>query len=267
MNRINQLFKEKTGNILSVYFTAGYPVLDSAPQIIQQLAHAGVDMIEIGMPFSDPMADGPVIQNSSSEALKNGMTLKILFDQLKDIRKSVDIPLLLMGYLNPVIQYGFDKFCADCARVGIDGVILPDLPLEVMESDLLLTGSGSGNLAALFLDHNIHPVFLISPQTSEDRIRKIDASSKGFIYMVSSSATTGKNGNFGPAHTDYFMRIRDMKLKNPVLAGFGISGPDQYRTVCQYVSGAIVGTAFIKSLSTSGIRKEDMDNFVKNIRN
>lgn len=266
MNRINKLFSEKRDHILSIYFTAGFPTLDSTAQIIKLLVSAGVDMIEIGMPFSDPMADGPIIQNSSSVALKNGMTLKRLFDQLKDIRKTVDIPLLLMGYLNPVLQYGLENFCTDCSKTGIDGVILPDLPLEVMESNLLTENSKFKDIHSLFDSYEICPVFLISPQTSEARIRKIDAMSKGFIYMVSSSATTGKSGRFEQEHIHYFTRIRDMKLKNPLMAGFGISGAEQYHTVCKYASGAIVGSAFVKMTGESKDPGRDIPSFVKSIR-
>lgn len=266
MNRINKLFSEKRNHILSIYFTAGYPTLDSTAQIIKQLASAGVNMIEIGMPFSDPMADGPIIQNSSSVALKNGMTLKVLFNQLKDIRKTVDIPLLLMGYLNPILQYGLENFCADCSKTGIDGVILPDLPLEIMESKLLTGHSKSENLYGIFNDYQIHPVFLISPQTIEARIRRIDSLSKGFIYMVSSSATTGKRGRFEQEHIDYFTRIHDMKLRNPLMAGFGISDSEKYNTVCRYVPGAIVGSAFVKMTGESKDLVRDIPAFVQSIR-
>ena len=268
MNRINRLFQNKSGGILSIYFTAGYPSRDSTVPVIKALARAGVDMIEIGIPFSDPMADGPVIQSSSNIALKNGMSLKLLFDQLKDIRKETDIPLLLMGYLNPALQYGMEKFCRDCETTGIDGIILPDLPLEeyLGESGSLIfdqydhnnhnnhnkhNNQNHHNLHALFTHHNLHNIFLISPQTSPDRIAKIDSISKGFIYMVSSSSTTGVKGSFTQEQISYFDRIRAMKLKNPALIGFGISNQGGFAAACKYASGAIIGSAFVKMLSES----------------
>jgi tryptophan synthase alpha chain len=266
MNRINRLFQDKSNNILSIYFTAGFPVVDSASLIIKALAGAGVDMIEIGMPFSDPMADGPVIQSSSNTALKNGMSLKLLFRQLKDIRKEVDIPLLLMGYLNPVLQYGIEKFCIDCTAAGIDGVILPDLPLEVLEDGSLLNNHNTHNLHDLFAHHNLHNIFLISPQTSSERIRKIDAASRAFVYMVSSSSTTGAKGSFAQEQIAYFERIRDMKLKNPSLVGFGISNHNSFVTVCKYSQGAIIGSAFVKMLSESKDLEHEIKRFVGEIR-
>jgi tryptophan synthase alpha chain len=245
MNRINKLFQTKKDHILSVYFTAGYPTADSTVNIIKSLAECGVDMIEIGIPFSDPMADGPVIQASSSSALKNGMNLRMLFDQLKYIRKEVQVPLLLMGYLNPVLQFGIEKFCSSCMLTGIDGVILPDLPVDVF----------SNEYAAYFQQSDLVNIFLITPQTSEERIRMIDRESSGFIYMVSSSATTGIRGSFSEAQIDYFTRIRNMKLKNPVMVGFGISDRATFETVCQYGQGAIIGSAFVKMLAeTKDIR-------------
>jgi tryptophan synthase alpha chain len=269
MNRINNLFRTKQSNILSVYFTAGHPDVDSAPVIIKALADAGVDMVEIGMPFSDPIADGPVIQSSSNIALKNGMSLKLLFHQLKNIREEVEIPLLLMGYLNPVLQYGMENFCRDCATVGIDGVILPDLPLEVYENNSFEKGSKSGsynNLKGLFSAHNLLNIFLISPQTSEDRIRKIDTISGGFVYMVASSSTTGIKGAFRQDQIDYFQRIKDMKLKNPSLAGFGISNHESFEMVCRYAKGAIIGSAFVNMLSGSKDMFGDISSFVNNIK-
>lgn len=213
MNRINQLFQQKQKNILSVYFTAGCPTISSPVEIIKALAEGGADMIEIGIPFSDPMADGPVIQKSSDRALKNGMNLKLLFQQLKDIRKEVSIPLLMMGYLNPVLQFGIENFCRNCTESGIDGVILPDLPLDLYLEEY----------KTVFDRYNLHPVFFISPQTSTERIRHIDDSTGGFIYMVSASSTTGTKESFSPKQLSYFRRINEMKLKNPRLIGFGIS--------------------------------------------
>ena len=257
MNRINRLFSNKTGNILSVYFTAGFPERDSTVEVIKSLAHAGADMIEIGMPFSDPLADGPVLQKSNSVALKNGMSVKLLFEQLRDIRAKVGIPLLLMGYFNPVYQYGVKKFCDSCAETGIDGIIIPDLPPEVA----LENGT-----AAHLQNSGIHNVCLISPQTSEARIRHIDENSGGFIYMVSSSSTTGAKGSFSESQLSYFRRIRDMKLKNPYLIGFGISEARSFREACKYAEGAIIGSAFVKMLETSQNIENDISRFVKRIK-
>jgi tryptophan synthase alpha chain len=256
MNRINQIFEYKTGNILSVYFTAGYPAVDDTTGIIKSLAHAGADMIEIGIPFSDPMADGPVIQQSSDRALKNGMSLKLLFTQLKDIRKAVNVPLLLMGYLNPVMQYGMERFCHDCAETGIDGIILPDLPLEVYREDY----------QSVFEKHNLHNIFLISPQTSSERVHKIDDVSRGFIYMVSSSSTTGVKGGFTPEQTTYFERIRNMKLASPALIGFGISNHESFATACKFAQGTIIGSAFVKILGEKGYTETAIKEFVSGIR-
>jgi tryptophan synthase alpha chain len=239
-----------------VYFTAGHPYVDSAPVIIKALADAGADMIEIGMPFSDPIADGPVIQNSSSIALKNGMSLKLLFEQLKDIRKEVDIPLLFMGYLNPVMQYGMENFCRDCAACGIDGIILPDLPLDVYQEEY----------QEVFNKYSLQNIFLISPQTSAERIRIIDDASNGFVYMVSSSSTTGMKTGFSPEQVAYFERIREMNLKNPTLVGFGISNRDGFATVCKYAGGAIIGSAFVRMLAESIDLEPDISKFVKEIR-
>lgn len=257
MNRIDTLFQTRQKDILSVYFTAGHPTLDSTTEIIRLLAESGVDMIEIGMPFSDPMADGPVIQSSSSTALKNGMTLKLLFHQLKDIRKEVNIPLLLMGYLNPVMQYGMEKFCSQAAATGIDGIILPDLPLTVYEEEY----------RSVFKHYGLHNIFLITPQTSNDRIRKIDATGSGFLYLVSSSSTTGVRNKFLPEQMVYFERLRVMKLKNPSIVGFGISHHESFVSVCKIANGAIIGSAFVKMLSGSQDLKRDIRSFVTEIRN
>jgi len=256
MNRINRLLQNKQANILSIYFTAGYPSVDSAPSIIKALADAGTDMIEIGIPFSDPMADGPVIQNSSNVALKNGMSLKILFDQLKDIRKDVDIPLLLMGYLNPALQYGMERFCGDCAATGIDGIILPDLPVEVYQEEY----------QSMFEKHDLHNIFLVSPQTSADRIKRIDSISRGFIYMVSSSSITGVKRSFTPEQTAYFERVRAMKLANPALIGFGISNHEGFTTACNYAQGTIIGSAFVKLLGEKGSSAKAIQGFVNEIK-
>lgn len=256
-NRINQLFKTKKENILSVYFTAGFPKLDDTVEIIQELEKNGVDLIEIGMPFSDPTADGPTIQQSSHIALKNGMSVKLLFEQLKEIRKTVKIPLILMGYINPVLQYGVKKFCEKCNETGIDGAILPDLPLDEFDA----------NFKDIFAKHNLHNILLITPQTSEKRIRQIDEASEGFIYMVSSSSTTGAGKKVEDFHRDYFEHIQQMNLKNPRLIGFGISDYDTFSNACKYASGAIIGSAFVNAIGQNeGNLKDEIAAFVKKIK-
>jgi tryptophan synthase alpha chain len=268
MNRINRLFQTRPGQLLSVFFTAGYPTLDSTVEIITALTKAGADMIEIGMPFSDPMADGPVIQKSSDIALKQGMSMNLLFTQLKDIRRQSDIPLLLMGYLNPVMHYGIEKFCDECEKAGIDGVILPDLPLEVFleDSGKVLGSQAKGSLKDLFTRHNLHAVFLISPQTNADRILEIDRISNGFLYMVSSSSTTGIKNGFDPVQQAYFERIHGMKLKNPRLIGFGISNHASFSNACKYAEGAIIGSAFVNMLGTAGNLEVEIADFVRGIK-
>jgi tryptophan synthase alpha chain len=256
MNRINRLFQAKSNGILSIFFTAGYPTLHSTVEIIKNLADAGADMIEIGIPFSDPMADGPVIQKSSDAALKQGMSLKLLFGQLKNIRSKVDLPLLLMGYLNPVMQYGIEDFSRDCALTGIDGVILPDLPLRVYQEEYQF----------IFENHGLHNIFLISPQTSTERIRKIDEVSRGFIYMVSSSSTTGAKGGFTPEQIAYFKGIAQMNLKNPRLIGFGISNHTAFSAACGEAQGAIIGSAFVDMLGSASDLEKGIRKFVKEIR-
>ncbi len=255
MNRINKLFETKKQNILSVYFTAGFPNLNDTIEIIQELEKNGVDLIEIGIPFSDPTADGPTIQKSSETALKNGMNLNLLFEQLKDIRKSVNIPLILMGYINPVYQYGIERFCEKCAEIGIDGTILPDLPLDEFE----------GHYKAVYDKNKLHNILLITPQTSEARIRQIDEISGGFIYMVSSASTTGAGKKVEDFHQDYFERIQNMGLKNPRLIGFGISDRATFGNACKYANGAIIGSAFVNAVSESADLKTDIKLFVENI--
>ncbi|HKJ44002.1 MAG TPA: tryptophan synthase subunit alpha [Sunxiuqinia sp.] len=254
-NRINQLFQTKKENILSVYFTAGYPELKDTVSIIQNLVKNGVDLIEIGMPFSDPVADGPVIQNSSTIALKNGMSIKLLFEQLANIRQTMDIPLILMGYLNPVMQFGIEKFCQKCQEVGVDGLILPDLPLSVYEDEF----------KALFQQYGLHNILLITPQTSDSRIQQIDDASEGFIYMVSSSSTTGAKDKVSDFHADYFDRVNQLNLKNPRLIGFGISNHETFRNACKYASGAIIGSAFVKALDQEVTLEERISGFVKSV--
>lgn len=240
--------------LLSIYFTAGYPSLNDTVKIIEDLEKNGVDMIEIGLPFSDPLADGPTIQESSTAALKNGMTTEILFNQLKDIRKTVSIPLIIMGYFNPMLQYGVEAFCKKCQEIGIDGLILPDLPLDVYQEDY----------EAIFKKYGLLNVFLITPQTSDARIRQIDDASNGFIYMVSSASVTGSKSGFGQEQENYFERIANMKLKNPQIVGFGIKDEETFKQATKTAKGAIIGSAFIKHLTANGTGKTA--NFVNLIR-
>ena len=253
MNRIEQKLQEDK-KILSIYFSAGYPNLNDTVQIIQDLEKNGIDMIEIGLPFSDPLADGPTIQASSTTALHNGMTTQILFDQLKDIRKSVFIPLVIMGYFNPMLQFGVEAFCAKCAEVGIDGLIIPDLPVDVYAEEYKAT----------FDKYGLINVFLITPQTSDERIRFIDSVSSGFIYMVSSASVTGSSAGFGNVQEDYFKRIAKMNLKNPQIVGFGINNAETFNQATQYAKGAIIGSAFITHLKENGTAK--IADFIKEIR-
>ena len=254
-NRINKLFQEKNERILSVYFTAGYPNLEDTVSIIQALQKNGVDLIEIGMPFSDPVADGPVIQHSSLIALQNGMSIRKLFDQIKEIRLSVDIPLILMGYINPVLQYGVEAFCQKCNEIGIDGLIIPDLPLSVYEEEY----------KSIFEASNLHNIFLITPQTSVERIRIIDEASSGFIYMVSSNATTGAKSSVSDFQKSYFERVNSLTLKNPRLIGFGISNAETFENACQYASGAIIGSAFVKALVGNEPLEQRISEFINAI--
>ncbi len=240
MNRIDKLFKEKKNNILSVYFTAGYPELNDTVKVMQSLERSGVDMLEIGVPFSDPMADGPVIQASGMKALHNGMSVKTLFSQLGDVRQSVSIPLVLMGYLNPIIQFGFENYCREAARCGVDGFIIPDLPFaEYMES-----------YKPVAEKYGLHMIMLITPETSEERIRMIDDNTSGFIYMVSSASVTGARNRFSDENLAYFRRVNAMQLKNPRLIGFGISNRETFNAACREASGAIIGSKFISLLGS-----------------
>lgn len=238
MNRINTLLKEKSKNILSVYFTAGFPHLNDTVEIIKELERKGIDLIEIGIPFSDPMADGPVIQESSTIALHNGMNLKLLFSQLNRIRETVRLPLILMGYLNPIMQYGFEQFCIQCKKTGIDGMIIPDLPFKDYIEEYKIIAD----------QYDLRIIMLITPETSEERIRLIDENTDGFIYMVSSASTTGVQESFDTKKQDYFRRIDSMNLKNPRLVGFGISNKSTLDSVWKNASGAIVGSKFIQLL-------------------
>lgn len=254
MNRIEKLFSFKTKKVLSIYFTAGFPRLNDTGVILNALQTHGTDMIEIGMPYSDPLADGPVIQHSSTIALQNGMNIKLLFDQLKDCRNSIEIPLILMGYLNPVLQYGIDKFCREAQQAGIDGIILPDLPMYEYENEY----------KSIFEKYNLDFIFLITPETSEDRIRKIDSLSAGFIYAVSSSSITGSNRNMSEQE-NYFKRIEAMHLKNPVIIGFGIKDKETFSQACRHASGAIIGTAYIKAIEGSVNIETDTKQFLNSI--
>ena len=254
-NRINKLFQDKKERVLSVYFTAGYPNLDDTVPVIHELVKNGVDLIEIGMPFSDPVADGPVIQHSSLIALKNGMSIRKLFDQLKDIRQTVDIPLILMGYINPVLQYGVEAFCKKCQEIGIDGLIIPDLPLDVYQDEF----------KPVFEANNLHNIFLITPQTSEERLQLIDSVSSGFIYMVSSNSTTGAKTSVSDFQKDYFERVNSLELKNPRMIGFGISNVETFENACQYAAGAIIGSAFVKSLEGADSLGQKVSAFIDTI--
>lgn len=253
MNRINKKLQGE-GKLLSIYFTAGYPNLEDTVPIIETLQENGVDMIEIGLPFSDPLADGPTIQESSTKALKNGMTTAKLFEQLKDIRKKIHIPLIIMGYLNPMMQYGVEAFCKKCAEIGIDGLIIPDLPVDVYHEEY----------KSLFEKYGLINAFLITPQTSDDRIKYIDSVSNGFIYMVSSASVTGAKTTFGDIQQSYFARIHNMNLKTPQIVGFGISNAETFKAATNFAKGAIIGSAFIKFLDESGVEK--IGGFVKKIR-
>jgi tryptophan synthase alpha chain len=257
MNRINHLFATKQKNIVSIYFTAGHPRPNTAKDIILALEKNGIDMIEIGMPFSDPLADGPTIQHSSEQALEEGMTVKKLLSEIKDIRQEVKIPLLLMGYFNTVLKYGVEAFCADVSAIGIDGVILPDLPLEVYEAEY----------KDIFEKYNIIPVFLITPQTPAERIRQTEKLSKGFIYTVSTAATTGTQVGYAQETMDYFKRIADMKLNVPTVVGFGISNPETLAQASQYSNGGIIGSAFVKAIGQGQDLEKDIADFVKILKN
>ncbi|MGB0185441.1 MAG: tryptophan synthase subunit alpha [Flavobacteriaceae bacterium] len=244
MNRIQTKLNEDK-KLLSIYFSAGFPGLNDTVDIIKNLEKSGVDMIEIGLPFSDPLADGPTIQESSTKALKNGMHTALLFEQLKDIRKEVTIPLILMGYFNPMLQYGVEAFCKKCHEVGIDGFIIPDLPAQVYHEEY----------KSIFDRYGLLNIFLITPQTSDERIRYMDSISEGFIYMVSSASTTGAQSGFGKVQQNYFKRIADLNLKNPQIVGFGISNHETFTQATTHAKGAIIGSAFIKHIEANGVDK------------
>ena len=257
MNRIKQKLQESTQKgqkILSIYFTAGYPEPQDTVTILKELEKSGVDMIEIGLPFSDPLADGPTIQRSSEIALKNGMTTLRLFDQLENVRDSISIPLLIMGYFNPILQFGVERFCAKCREAGVDGLIIPDLPVEEYNT----------HYKSIFQKYDLLPVFLITPQTSEERIRAIDDASEGFIYMVSSASVTGATSGFGEAQKNYFARVSKMALKAPLIVGFGINNSETFEQATESTAGAIIGSAFIKHLTEN--KTENIADFVTSIR-
>lgn len=255
MNRLQTLFSNNPKNLLSIYFTAGYPNLGDTLAIAKSLEEAGADFLEIGFPYSDPVADGQVIQASSKQALDNGMTLNLLFEQLADLRKQIQIPILLMGYVNVVLQYGVEKFCVKCQELGIDGCIIPDLPMYEYE-----------NLyQPLFEKYHLSNIFLVTPQTSEERIRKIDELTNSFIYLVSSASTTGNNIADDHKAEAYFNRIANMKLKNPVVIGFGISNRDTFGKACKYANGAIIGSAFVKQLK-EGYSAQSIKDFIAEIK-
>ena len=255
MRRIEKLFSEKKNGILNIYYTAGYPQLNSTIEVMKALQENGTDIIELGMPYSDPLADGPVIQQSSSIALRNGITIKKLFEQLRNFRKEISIPVILMGYMNPVLQYGFEKFCAEAASVGIDGLILPDLPEYEYENEF----------GPVIKKHGLDFIFLVTPETSDERIKKLDSLSSGFIYAVSSSSTTGSDKNMAEVRS-YLQRLKGLKPLNPVLVGFGIKDKASFETACELANGAIIGTAYIKQLSKKGEIKELTKSFLKTIK-
>ncbi len=256
MKKISSLFHEKK-DLLSVYFTAGFPFLESTVPVLKALEKGGADFVEVGMPYSDPLADGPVIQNSSSCALKNGMSLKVLFEQIRDSGDTVKMPIILMGYLNPILKFGIEKFLQECRDADVSGLIIPDLPYETYIE----------KYERLFRANNISNIFLITPQTPEERIRKLDEASTSFLYMVSSAAVTGARDGLSAKQVEYFKNIISLKLSTPRMVGFGIGNHETFREVCQYAHGAIVGSAFIKHLEEKGDDTQSIIDFVQTLKN
>ncbi|SEF43039.1 tryptophan synthase subunit alpha [Parabacteroides chinchillae] len=256
MNRITNLFNTKKGGILSVFFTAGYPGLNNTAATLQALQNKGIDMVEVGIPFSDPMADGPVIQEAATQALRNGMTLRLLFQQLKEIHHDIHIPVILMGYLNPIMQYGFEAFCQSCADAGVSGVIIPDLPYADYMEDYKPIADR----------YDLKVIMLITPETSEERIRLIDAHTSGFIYMVSSAAVTGAQKDFDEKKQAYFRRINAMGLHNPRLIGFGISNKATYEAAVANSSGTIIGSKFVQLLKSEATPAEAVDKLLEALK-
>jgi tryptophan synthase alpha chain len=254
-NRIDQLFTGKKKGVLNIYCTAGFPELNDTLPVMKSLQQYGADIIELGMPFSDPLADGPVIQDSSTRAINNGMSLKVLFEQLKNFREQIHVPVLLMGYLNPVLLYGIENFCKKCAEVGVDGVILPDLPMDEYESEY----------KPVFEQYGLHLVFLVTPETSDARIRKIDSLSKGFIYAVSSSSTTGKDKDMSHQQV-YFERLKSLELKNPVLIGFGIKDKATFDAAAAHSNGGVIGTAFIRAIENATNLDTAIQQFIAGVK-
>lgn len=256
MNRITNLFDTKKSGILSVYFTAGYPSLDDTTKVLKALQAKGIDMVEVGIPFSDPMADGPVIQKAATEALRNGMSLRVLFGQLEKVREEIHIPVILMGYLNPIMQYGFEAFCRRCRETGVDGMIIPDLPFADYMADYKAVAERYG----------LKMIMLITPETSEERIRLIDEHTEGFIYMVSSAATTGAQQSFSEQKQDYFRRINGMNLRNPRLVGFGISNKATFEAAASNSSGAIIGSKFVQLLKSEPTPADAIDRLLEALK-
>ncbi len=261
MNRLDKLFSEKKHNILNIYCTAGFPQLDSTMEVIEALQQNGADIIEVGIPYSDPIADGPVIQQSNMQALQNRMTINLLFEQLRNAGEKITVPIILMGYMNPVLQFGFEKFCAAAATVGVDGIILPDLPMHEFETEY----------QPYFKKHGLKFIFLVTPETDTERIRKIDSLSSGFLYAVSSSSTTGNSQN--PADTKsledqsaYFKKLQQMKLNNPVLVGFGIKDKHTFKTACAFTNGAIIGSAYINAVKNAIDINQTTKDFINTVK-
>jgi len=254
-NRLTRLFEQKKTGVLNIYCTAGFPQINSTAEVINALQENGADIIELGIPYSDPIADGPVIQQSNMQALENGMSIPVLFKQLEKIKDNIQVPVILMGYMNPVLQYGVENFCEVAASAGISGIILPDLPMYEFETQY----------QQLFKKHNLKFIFLVTPETSEERIRQIDKLSSGFIYAVSSSSTTGKNKTIGDQDS-YFKKLQDMKLNNPVLVGFGIKDKETFDAACKYTNGAIIGSAYINVLKSAADVSQATKDFINTVK-